>query len=328
MRYNKVLVCITTILLGLCACGTKEAPDEEVTSMEEARKDSMALHVAVYPCEGALPLYYAEAAGMLDSAGDIRLLHLKTMEDCDTAIQFKHAEVVMSDIARLLCMRKDGFRATAIAGLPGSLGIFTPKSTRINEVKQLKERIVAIDRHSETDYYSDKVLEGTKLDRLDIFRTQFNNHKLREEMLTNKLVDGAFLDEPYATLALAHGAKRIWQRDEKAATWGVLATPTTLLTDKRRMEQMQSLAEAYRLAVEAMNNGSNAALTGEILKKHYELPNIEVDTLTSLQSSITISNLRPIQDETVETAKKWLVGRQWINASLSTDSITHNIIKQ
>ena len=313
-------------MLGLLACNKQEQTDngENEASL---KRDSMALYVAVFPCEGSLPLYYAEASGMFDSAKmDVKLLHLNTMEDCDTALIHRHAEISVSDMARLICMRKDSFEAAAIAQLPGSMALYTAKSARLNEVKQLKERIVAIDRHSEADYYSDKVLENTSLERLDIFRTQFNNHKLREEMLSNKLIDAAFLDEPYGTLAIEHGAKRIWQRSDDASSWNVLAMASSTFKDTRRVEQASKLIAIYQKAAEAMKDSTQQVVTS-VLKEQYGIPNIEVDTMPSLRQSIKPQPLRPAIQNLADQAKSWLTSRGWIDSGIKTNDLVHNLVK-
>lgn len=324
MRYTKLLTCLA-IIIGLAACKEEEKQQDLTLSKEEMTKDSLALHVAVFPCEGALPLYYAEAKGLLQEEADIRLVHLSTMEDCDTALTQGHAEIALTDMGRAICMRKDGYRATILAQVYGSIGLYTHQTTRINEVKQLKERIVALDRHSESDYYSDQLAEGARLERLDIFRTQFNNHKLREEMLSNKLVDGAFLDEPYGTLAIEHGAKCIWSRSDKDASWNVLASPTKMLKDKRRMEQAASLIHAYEKAVEALQDTTKNEMQ-DLLKQYYAIPNAEIDTLASIQVSVKPQPLKLPKADNIEMARNWLVKRGWISNQLPTDSISSNML--
>lgn len=315
-----------SIVLAIMACGGQE---QDIAQKDNSKqKDSLALHVAVYPSEGCLPLYYAEQTGMFDSLkADISLIHLQTMEDCDTALMRHHVEVSASDLARLFCMRKDKFRATAIAQLHNSLGLYSAKGMRINEVKQLKERLVALERHSESDYYSDKLVELAKMERLAIFRTQFNNHKLREEMLTNKLVDGAFLDEPYATLALERGAKQIWMRDAASQPWTVLAMPTALLQDKHRTEQARTLMRIYDIAAKEMQDSTkNQVALAEVLKKRYAIPYADVDTLEAVKKiAVTSHPLSLVPNEMADVVKSWLVGRGWISQSLLADSLVINL---
>lgn len=318
MRFNRfwiLFACLATLL----SCAKKA--ETTISEDEQRKQDSLALHVAVYPCQSCMPLYYAEATGMLKALDeDIRLLHLSTMEDCDTALTHHRAEVATSDIARLLCMEKDGFKTTAIAELQSPMQLITAKGKRITAVKQLKERLVAMDRHSYTDYLTDEMLQGTGIDQLDVFRTQFNNHMLRCEMLTNILVDGALLDEPYATLAIAQGGKSIWKSKEKEQGWMVLATTPKTMNDKRIAKQIEVLRQVYDKAAEALNTQPDAAAMDSLLKQRYELPIQAVDTMASLKAC-QYHKLNKVKMQTIEQAKNWLTTRGWIDASLSTESI-------
>lgn len=317
------------LAMMMLACGEKNAE----TGEQEARQrqmDSMALQVAVYPSEGCLPLYYAEQTGMFDSLkANIHLHHLPTMEDCDTALMRHHVQVSASDYARVICMRKDKFRATAIAQLPANLALYTAKGSRLNDVKQLKERIVALERHSESDYQSDKLVEQAKLERLAIFRTQFNNYKLREEMLTNRLIDAAFLDQPYATLAAERGAKLIWQRNGNEQGWTVLAMPTAIVKDAKRKEQVKMLLKIYDMAAKAMNDSTaNQKPIEDILKTHYAIANADVDTLPSIRKAVCPSPVKGPKLETADVARQWLTTRGWIKPSIIIDSLVVDMVNQ
>lgn len=312
-----LMLCVITTLFTACTVSEEVKVDEK----ELARQDSLALHVALFPCEGTLPLYYASAKNMFEQNGlDVRLLYLNTMEECDTALIHHRVELTMSDLARLLCMRREGINAIAVAQMPGSLQLYTAKGKRLTTVKQLKERILAIDRHSESDYYSDAMLEGTGLEHLDIFRTQFNNHKLRCDMLNNQLVDAALLDEPYASFAEQKGAQRIFVADSTQQRWTVWATTTNFLNDEYRWSQICQLINVYQKAVDELKHKPATDSIKIIFKQFYELPHSEVDTLPLL-TQLHYAPLQAVRSETVERVKVWLVNRKQIKSTISTDSV-------
>ena len=308
------------LLLFLCLMSCTSRKNTEAESSTQAPKDSTTLCVAVYPSQFCLPLYYAEAKGVCPD--DIIIKHLNTMEDCDTALIHHRVQVTSTDLARLMCMRKDGFKATAVAQVPVQWKLLTASGKRITTVKQLKERLVAMARHSETDYLSDVMLKGTGLEQLDVFRTQFNDHRLRMDMLSQKLVEGALLDEPFATLAAQRGARQIWESDSLQSGWAVLAVATTLLSDSLRVKQVEKLISIYRLAVEELRTQPDTLLVGEILKKDFKLPQIEVDTLPNLYVQLKrCQPLKPVDEASVNKVKSWLIERKWIKKSLRTDSL-------
>ena len=307
------------MLFILCSCDTEKTDKSALTASDT--KESARLTIAVYPSQGCLPLYYAEAKG--DSTNFMKFMHLDTMEDCDTALFHHSAQVAFTDLARLICMRKDGFRTTAVAQIPVRWTLFTAKGKRISKVTQLKERLVALARHSETDYLSDFMLQDTELEQLDVFRTQFNNHKLRMDMLTQGLVEGAFLDEPFATVAQERGAMPIWQSDTLQPGWTVLAVSTTLLSDTLMVGQVRQLIHRYQEAVNELRTKPDTLLLHQILKHHYKLPYADVDTLQELVSrtSSCLHFLQPVKENAFQTAKSWLTERKWITKSLKTDSL-------
>ena len=307
------------LLVTLLSCSTEQSG--KVASSASNAKDSSRLNIAVYPSQGCLPLYYAEAKGNYPHI--MSFVHLNTMEDCDTALIHHSAHVAFTDLARLLCMRKDGFRATAVAQIPTRWTLFTAKGKRISTVKQLKERLVALARHSETDYLSDRMLQGTELEQLDVFRTQFNDHRLRMDMLTQGLVEGAFLDEPFATVARERGTTPIWESDTLQPGWAVLAVSTTLLSDSLQKAQVRQLIALYQQAAEELRTHPDTLLLNQILKRHYKLPHAEVDTLPGLlrRTALRQLPLQSVSEEAVQAAKAWLTNRKWITKSLKTDSL-------
>lgn len=310
----------SSILLSLASC-QKAALQTDGADSTQVKRDTLALYVAICPTEACLPLYYAEATGILDSLdANITLLSLGTMEDCDTALTHGVAEVAVSDLARLVCMSKDGVRATAMAQVPSSLTLYTAKGKRLNDVKQLKERLIAIERHSETDYWSDKLLEGTGLEQLDLFRTQFNSHKVRCDMLAGGLVEAAFLDWPYSVLAQAQGAKSIWVKKAEVPSWTVLAMLKQTLDKERVVRQAKQLCEAYDIAAKRLSMGLDSLRTDSILKAVYELPPLAVDTIPAFRQP-QAGTLKKVTAQDVQAAKDWLVRRQWVSNSVPTEHI-------
>lgn len=301
----------------------KNEPSREEKLAEAARLDSMALHVAIYPSEVCMPFYYAEATGIYDSMDvDIRFLHLNAMEDCDTALMSNVVEIAATDIARLMEIQKNGQTFAAIATMNGHLRLMAAKGKAIKDIKQLKERLLAIERHSETDYLSDELTASRELEQLDVFRTQFNQHSIRFDMLNNTLIDAAFLDEPWATIAEYNGAVGMWKKDENEPSWNVLAANNVAQTDTSRVEQVKKLIQGYNLAVQALNKGELKEKYDSILVHTYKIQHEDIDSIEGLK--LTTKSYRPLtasSDSIVNIAKQWLVRRQWIKPNQPAEQI-------
>ena len=89
---------LTTIII-LASCAHKQ---EAILSVQEDKKtDSLALHIALMPTLGCLPIYYAQRTGIADSLKlDICLLRYTAQMDIDTAIVRGHADIAYTDIIR------------------------------------------------------------------------------------------------------------------------------------------------------------------------------------------------------------------------------------
>ena len=64
---NRTLFHLTITLFMLASCVQKQ--EAMLSDTEGSRADSLALHVAVMPAMGCLPVYYACMTGLADSAG-------------------------------------------------------------------------------------------------------------------------------------------------------------------------------------------------------------------------------------------------------------------
>ena len=88
-------------ILMLASCAHKQ---EAMLSVAEAKKaDSLALHVALMPTMGCLPIYYAQRTGITDSVHlDIRMMRYNAQMDIDTAITRGHTDIAYTDIIRAI----------------------------------------------------------------------------------------------------------------------------------------------------------------------------------------------------------------------------------
>ena len=196
------------ILVGLCLMPSGSS-HSGLTAEEQAQRDSAALHVALMPVHDCFPAFYAQRMGIYDRLGlDLRILTLQAQLDTDTALTRGRAELIYSDLARAIFMQQDTTPLRAVAATEGTLQLITARRGRVRQLNQLKERMVAVARHSITDYWSDRLTDTARMARADIFRPQINNVRIRTDMLCNGTMDAAFLPSPFAEEALLWSALR------------------------------------------------------------------------------------------------------------------------
>lgn len=316
-------------LASLGACHDHDA----LTAEEKARRDSAALHVALMPVADCMPFYVAAQAGIYQQLGlDLRILTYQAQLDTDSALERGHAEVVFSDLARAIMMQQDSTALRVIATFDGTLQLITPRRGRIRKLSQLKERMVAVARHSVTDYWSDRLTDTAGLARPDIFRPQINSLRIRTDMLCNGTMDAAFLPEPYASEALLRGHTCNFSTHKLSPHMVALVAEGQALQDSTRRRQIALLLEGYDRAVALCDSlalvGPTAARPSplrdsiaSLLRTHCLTP----DTLTD-SILLRLPRFTPLttpEKADVETVMQWLRSRDKVKKGYTADSLLY-----
>lgn len=267
-----------TFYLLLISCQNKQ---ESASPEDLAQRDSLALHVAVVPVMDCLPVYYAERRGLFRREGlDVRLTEYLSLMDCDTALQQGRVELAYADLARLLELQGDSVPYRVVMGLNGEIRLVTAKSKRIRTLKHLKERMIALDRHSAADYWSDELMKQAGLEQSAVYRPQINDVQLRTTMLEEQLVDAALLPQPYAQRAELSGNKGIASQRKTQGAFACIASQRQNLSDSLRSTQIRMFIKAYNEAVKELNGQPKAKVIRQFFVEHCAIPASMADSLT------------------------------------------------
>ena len=287
----------------LASCAHKQ---EAMLSVAEAKKaDSLALHVALMPTLGCLPMYYAQLTGITDSLDlDIRLLRYTAQMDIDTAITRGHVDIAYTDIIRAIRL-SDSVSVTSFLASDEPLTLVAQKGKKVKKMQQMSEKMIAICRLCATDYWSEKMLDSAKISLDSVYRPQINDVRLRGKMMCTGLLEGAILEEPYASWAIWEGNKKLMQTQEKDFQFAVWIATDSLGKDKRKAEQTRKVIVAYKTAVENINKWLYADSLRSILLREYAMPQAIIDTL----QLPTIKQAFLPRKKDVEEAVNWLSGR-------------------
>lgn len=298
---TNILLLVSTILLASC-----KKQEAKLSSDEEARRDSAALHVAVMPVQDCLPVFLAQEEGLFEKAGlDVRLTEYNSLMDCDTALTKHHVELSYSDLARtILWNHTDTIPVVWLRQMPGSMMLVTAKDKRVRTIAQLKERMVALDRHSTADYWSDEILLQTNMDRDIIYRPQFNDVILRTQMLLTGLVDAALLPYPYGPWAETEGNRCLWESPERSIQWAVFNTLPAIQQDTIRTRQMNTFFDTYNQAVDRLND--QPSLARSIMARHCQVPEAALDSMPQP----SFRHLDEPNSQQEEKARQWLQKRR------------------
>ena len=263
-KHPYVLVALIVAAVALVVFIAWPRPKEVgIPADEQARIDSAALHVVLMPVADCQPIYYAEENGIYDELGlDLRITTMQAQMDIDTAFIRGHAEFAYSDLIRAIFMQQTNtVDLRVVAGAEGKLQLVTTAKQELSLMGQLKEKMVAVARHSITDYWSDRIMTEACMELDEIFRPQINDIRLRTDMILNGTMDAALLPEPFSTEAIEAGHRAIFSTKDRLPQLAAFIIPTWVTTDESRMQQLSLLFKGYNMAVERLNADENKQLT-------------------------------------------------------------------
>lgn len=269
-------------------------------------EDSTALKLAVLPTMDCLPFYYADSLGLFDSLGvNIRLITFDAAMDADTAFRNGDVDGIVSDLVKMCVWRGNGDSITLAMGGDMNMWLVTAMNARLLKTESIKEKIIGITRHSSEDFFADKILESVKLQSTDLNKPQINNIVLRTLMVDQNQYDGALLPEPYASEAVARGAKRLTGVKEL----NLNPLMTVLFHDsiaKAHKEELDQLAKIYDMAVDAINNDTVNYVLNFLPKDR------TVYVPDTLYTPYKFNHSTMPSDSMVQVVQKWAKGRALI----------------
>ena len=296
-KLKYVFLCLLAI--GVCgACNqTNEAVSEE---------DSAAIKLGVLPTVECLPFYYADSLGLFDSLGiDVRLMTFAAAMDADTAFVNGGMYGIVSDLVKACVWKENGDSVHVTMCGDLRMWLVTAQSARITRAESMKEKIIGITRNSALDFFTDKILESVKFKSIDINKPQINDIRLRTLMVDQNQYDGAILPEPYASEAVARGARRLNSTEEMKLE-GMTCVLFSDSVYKARRQEIDKIAQAYDMAVEALNADTINNVLGFLPQQHIMQMPDTLYTYTPLRKSYQPS------DSLMTLIKQWAKGRELI----------------
>lgn len=204
------------------------------------------------PTIDCLPFYYADSTGIFDSLGiNVKLITFESAIDADTSFVKGHIDAIASDLVKVCLWEETDSIHTIMSGNL-NLWLVTSRNARILKAESLREKIIGVTRHSAVDFFTDKVLESVDMNSIDLNKPQINNLRLRTLMTDQNQYDGSVLPEPYASEAVARGAKRLKSSDDLHLS-GMLCVAVSDSLYKHKGNETSKLKMAYDKAVEELN---------------------------------------------------------------------------
>ena len=292
-------------LLLIVGCGqsyedTKRQNREQ--RLRLMREDSAAFKVAVMPTLDCLPVYVAKERQLFDTAVDIRLKLFTAQMDCDTALMNKRVEVSITDLVRAERMMKQGVPLKYIASTNAYWLLISNRQQRINDLKHLDDKMLAMTRYSVTDMLGRIAVDSAKLKPERVFRIQVNDVNIRLKMLENNEMDALFVTEPQATQALLAKHRVLLDTRKMDMQMGAFVSRTDSMSDKNRQRQMAAFLKGYNAACDSINQYGVRNYTA-VIRKYYS---VSEQALKRLPDSLKFMHAADPRQKDIETAQKWL----------------------
>ena len=287
MKKLSLMICLVSVLLfGMSGCGHSEQERHRLSKQEKARLDSIdraSLKIGVMPTLDCLPVH---------------LYRYNAQMDCDTAIARGRVEGTVTDLVRAARIEKKGVPLFYPVSTNLYWQLISNRKARVSELKQLSDKMIAITRHSATDYLADLAIDSAK-PKYEVYRMQINDLNIRLSMLLNNEMDAMLLPEPYATRARMAQNVVLMDSRNKNINLGAIAFRSKLKSNRRRKDQINRFLTAYDIAVDSINkNGVRKYAT--LLKKYY---NLDAHTIKSLPQLKYSHAMEPLQRD-LQLARK------------------------
>ena len=249
-RINYLLILVVLALVG-CGKSDKELQAErQAQKLAEREAYQKAYKIAVMPTMDCLPAYLLKDSLLYDTAKvDIRLCWFNAQMDCDTAMIGGSVQAAFSDLVRTERLKhRNKVLMHYLTDTNLNRQLIADKDSKLKQLSDLSDKIVAMTRFSGTDLLTDMVVKKAK-PKYQVFRVQVNDVLVRLAMLQNHEIDAYWFAEPQITKALSADNNSLFNSEDAGVHLGVVA----IMDKVRRQDEEAAFAAAYDKAVEQIN---------------------------------------------------------------------------
>lgn len=253
---RNLFIYIIGVLL-LAACGESYEEKRRITRAEQirlAKADSAALKVGVTPTLDCMPVFLAKEHHLFDTLGvDIRPKLFTAHLDIQDRLEKGKLEAGFTDLVRAERMMKRGTPLYYITATNTYWQFITNRKSRIKELRQLTDKMVAMTNHSVTDMLAQMCVDSVKLKQTDVFRVPINDVYVRLSMLQNNEMDAMLMTEPQATTARLYKNPVLMDTRKIDLRMGAIVMRERVMSDQNRKKQLDAFVKAYNMACDSLN---------------------------------------------------------------------------
>lgn len=315
---KNIVLYILPALAALMSCSARHAEEgapDAAGETPQAGGKKPDLVIAVSPAADCLPFYVAEEAGIYKRLGlDVKFTECQSLLKCDEALEKGAADGAFTTLPSAMHMAANGRRLKIIMATDGDVDIIAARTTRIKRLSDMRERLVAITRHSTSDYLADEIAAITKIPPYEILRPQINDIGIRRQMLANNQTDAAALPRPHSDYMLRAGNIKVFSTQNSGIKFGCIAVADTAL--KTKPAQIGLLVKGYGQAAEYINK--DRRLADSILAKRYGIP---PETLDSIPLPKYLK-AQGVKKSDYDKSMRWCISRKYAPSPIPAEDIT------
>ena len=303
--YILSLVLLASLLL---ACTNKE------NKASDSDKNSQ-LNIGVMSSMDYFPIAVAKEKGYFEQEGvSVTINKFYSANERDAAFQSGNLDGTILDYTGAAIQRAGGVNLKLASQCDGSFVLVATNESEINSINDLKNKRLAVSRNTVIDFCTDRVLQEANIALSDVDKVEINKIPLRLEMLRNGRIDATMLPDPFVTIALEGGNKKVIDiKDMDLRVTGIVFHDDVIA---EKEAAIKSFYRAYNLAIKLINTQPTSSF--------YDLLIAEVGVPSELVSKIelpTFTKGQLPQERDLQKVGQWLKAKDLVPADFDINTL-------
>lgn len=303
--YILSLVLLASLLL---ACTNKE------NKASDSDKNSQ-LNIGVMSSMDYFPIAVAKEKGYFEQEGvSVTINKFYSANERDAAFQSGNLDGTILDYTGAAIQRAGGVNLKLASQCDGSFVLVATNESEINSINDLKNKRLGVSRNTVIDFCTDRVLQEANIALSDVDKVEINKIPLRLEMLRNGRIDATMLPDPFVTIALEGGNKKVIDiKDMDLRVTGIVFHDDVIA---KKEAAIKSFYRAYNLAIKLINTQPTSSF--------YDLLIAEVGVPSELVSKIelpTFTKGQLPQERDLQKVGQWLKAKDLVPADFDINTL-------
>ena len=273
------------------------------------------LNIGVMSSMDYFPIAVAKEKGYFEQEGvSVTINKFYSANERDAAFQSGNLDGTILDYTGAAIQRAGGVNLKLASQCDGSFVLVATNESEINSINDLKNKRLGVSRNTVIDFCTDRVLQEANIALSDVDKVEINKIPLRLEMLRNGRIDATMLPDPFVTIALEGGNKKVIDiKDMDLRVTGIVFHDDVIA---KKEAAIKSFYRAYNLAIKLINTQPTSSF--------YDLLIAEVGVPSELVSKIelpTFTKGQLPQERDLQKVGQWLKAKDLVPADFDINTL-------